>query len=118
MAERGRIKKLLEQAEEALGMNNRVRIVLYPMKYKVASVSLKSKIIRINRNFVSDFDDKELYYVLVHELIHIKIASLSHGEKFYEVLTRLFSPDETEEIENGIVKKLLGAGISTKKWLT
>jgi len=91
---------------------------LYPMRYKVASISLKTKTIRINKNLTNIFDDEELYYILLHELIHIKTASLSHGESFYKLLNTLFPPNKSEEIENKIIKKLLEIGIDTRRWLT
>lgn len=34
--------------------------------------------------------EEELYYALVHELIHIKHMTLHHGREFYEALYKLF----------------------------
>lgn len=118
MNNKGRVRRLLEQAKQALKVEDSIKLVLYPMKYKVASISLKTKTIRINKNLVNVFDDEELYYILVHELIHIKITSLSHGESFYKLLNTLYPLSKSEEIENRIVKKLLEIGINTKRWLT
>jgi len=112
------VRRLLEQAKQALRVEDSIKLLLYPMKYKVASISLKTKTIRINKNLINIFDDEELYYILVHELIHLKIVSLSHGESFYKLLNMLFSPNKSEEIENKIIKKLLEIGINTKRWLT
>ncbi len=117
MNNRERVRRLLEQAKQALKVEDNIKLVLYPMKYKVASISLKTKTIRINKNLVNVFDDEELYYILVHELIHIKTTSLNHGEGFYKLLNMLYPLSKLEEIENRIVKKLLKTGINTKRWL-
>ncbi len=112
-----RVWKLLEQARKALGLEDSVKLILYPMKYKVASVSLKTKTIRLNKNLLGVFDDETLYYIILHELIHIKTSSLSHGEKFYKNLESLYTIDEIEGIENNIIRKLIERGINTEKWL-
>ena len=100
---------LLERAKQAVGVEFEVKLVLYPMKYKIASVSLKNNTIRLNRNLLEALDEDELYYILVHELIHVKQATLDHGEKFYEVLYKLFSPEEVKIVECRIVRKLIEA---------
>lgn len=118
--DRERIKTLLERAKQAAEVEDNIRLVLYPMKYKVASISFKNKTIRLNKNLLELFSEEELYYILVHELIHIKLSTLSHGEEFYKALYKLFSPEEADEIENRIVKKLINViNINTRarRWL-
>ncbi len=119
--DRERVKTLLEHAKQILGIKDNVRLVLYPMKYKVASTSLKNKTIRLNKNLLELLEEDELYYILVHELIHIKHSTLNHGEEFYETLNKLFSPEEADEIENRIAKKfinIININMRTKRWLT
>jgi predicted metal-dependent hydrolase len=115
------IKTLLERAKQAVGVEDNIKLVLYPMKYKVASISLKNKSIRLNKNLLELFDEYELYYILVHELIHIKHSTLNHGEEFYKALYNLFSLEEADEIESRIVKKLINSiniNMRAKRWLT
>ncbi len=118
MSARERVKNLLEQAKHALGINDNVKLILYPMKYKVASVSLKTKTIRLNKNLVRLFTDDELYYILLHELIHIKLATPNHGEEFHKLLHTVCPPEKSEELENRIVKKLVSVNLRSKRWLT
>ena len=99
-------------------MEDNVKLVLYPMKYKVASISLKTKTVRLNRNIVSIFDDEELYYILVHELIHINLMSLNHGDSFYKLLGMLYSRNKYEELENRIIRKLVHINIGIRDWIT
>ena len=115
--EKEHLKELLEKAKRALGIEDNIKLVLYPMKYKVASVSLKSKNIRINKNIIKMLTYDELYYILVHELIHIKLSSLNHGDGFYRLLHGLYTVEEIEELENRIVKKLINTDIRAEGWL-
>ena len=103
---RERVKALLEQAKENIGVDDEVRIMLHPMKRKIASVSLKTKTIRINKNLLETLNDDELYYILVHELIHIKLSSLNHGNGFQKFLRKIYAPQDPEAIENMLIKKL------------
>ncbi len=119
--DRERIKTLLERAKQAVGVEDNIKLVLYPMKYKVASISLRNKTIRLNKNLLELFDENELCYVLVHELIHIKHSTLNHGEEFYKALYKSFLPEEADEMENRIVKKLINViniNMRAKRWLT
>ncbi len=118
MNSREHIRSLLEQAKRVLGIEDSVKLVLYPMKYKVASISLKTKTIRLNKNLIELFTDDEIYYILTHELIHIKLATLNHGEEFYKLLHTLYPPEKFEELENRIAKKLISANLRSKRWLT
>ena len=118
MNNKERARRLLEQAKQALKMEDNIKLVLYPMKYKVASTSLKTKTIRLNKNLIELFTDNEIYYILIHELIHIKLATLNHGEEFYKLLYTLYPLEKSEELENRIVKKLINTNMRTKRWLT
>lgn len=115
------VKSLLERAKQAVGVEDNVKLILYPMKYKVASISLKNKTIRLNKNLLELFSEDELYYILVHELIHIKHSTLNHGEEFYKALYKLFSPGEADEIENRIARKFINVvniNMRAKRWLS
>ncbi len=114
MDSRERVRKMFEQAKQALGMEDSVRLVLYPMKYKVASVSIKTATLRLNKNLVGLLTDDELHYILVHELVHLKLKSLNHGEEFYKLLHTLYQPEKSEEVESKIIKKLIDANMKAK----
>ncbi len=118
MDARERVKSLLKQAKRALEIDDSVRLILYPMKYKVASVSLKTKTIRLNKNLIRLFTDDELRYILVHELIHVKLTTLNHGEEFYKLLRSFYSPEKSEGLENRIAEKLITANLRSERWLT
>lgn len=86
--------------------DNDLRVVLYPMKRKIASISFKTKTIRLNKNIVQNLDDEALKYILIHELIHYKTKSTQHNTKFWEELEKLYSRGEVLEIENRIINSI------------
>jgi len=77
--------------------------MLYPMKRKVASISLKTKMIRLNKEIALKLDEESLRYLLVHELIHFKLRTLSHDDKFWKELERIYPLDKVREIEYRII---------------
>ena len=114
MNPRERVKTLLQRAKEKLGVDDKVKIILYPMKHKIASVSLKNKTIRINKNLVGTLTDDELYYIIVHELIHIKLSTPNHGNGFQMLLREIYAPQDPTVIEDSLVKKLTNIHLRKK----
>ena len=102
-----RIEKLLHEAMKLVGVeDNTLRVVLFPMKHKIASISFRTKIIRLNKNIIQNLDDEALRYVLIHELIHYKTKSVQHDTRFWEELGKLYSKEEILEIEKRIINSV------------
>ena len=102
-----RIEKLLREAMKLIGIeDDGLRVVLYPMKRKIASISFKTKTIRLNKTIVQNLDDEALKYILVHELIHYKTKSIQHDTRFWEELRKLYSEKKVFEIENKIINSI------------
>ena len=102
-----RIEKLLHEAMKLVGVeDNSLRVVLYPMKRKIASISFKTKTIRLNKNIAQYLDNEALKYILIHELVHYKTKSVQHNIKFWEELEKLYSRREVLEIEKRIINSL------------
>ena len=98
------LRKLLNEAKGLVGIeDSKLKVVLYPMKRKVASVSLKTKTIRLNREIALKLDEELLRYLLVHELIHFKLRSLSHDDKFWKELEKIYPLSKVKEIEHRII---------------
>ncbi len=104
---RERLRRLLNEALDLVGIEkDNIRLVLYPMKRKIASVSLRTRIIRLNKNIVWELDNEDLKYILVHEVIHLKIGSTTHNERFWQELLRLYPRERVKEIENKIINSI------------
>jgi len=49
-----RLNEILDQIKQDLGISERIKIELRPMKIKAASISFKSKTLRINKNILKN----------------------------------------------------------------
>ncbi len=102
-----RLNEILDQIEQDLGISERIKIELKPMKIKAASISFKSKTLRINKNMLKDLDEDCIRYLILHELIHYKLKSTYHSDRFYRQLDEKISRSEARELEGKILRSLL-----------
>ncbi len=86
--------------------DNGLRVVLYPMKRKIASISFKTKTIRLNKYIVHELDDESLKYILIHELAHYKTGSIQHDKRFWEEMEKLYSREEIARLESRIINSV------------
>jgi len=103
------LRKLLKELKKELEIpeDEKIRIVLRPMKTKAASISLKNGTIRLNKNLISKLDSESIKYLLLHELIHYKLRSINHNGNFQKQLNSKIKETKTREIENKIIESLL-----------
>ncbi len=95
-----KINLILCKLKAELGIEERVRIRLKPFKRKIASVSLRKRIIYLNSEIIDKLTAEELEYIIAHELLHLKYG-IFHIKEFEEELKRFF--DENMELK--ILKK-------------
>jgi len=105
--EKEEIKRLLEEVKRKLGINEELRVILQPMKRKIASVSLKSKTIRINKAIIHMLNEEQVRYILVHELIHFKLGHYSHDNSFMNELRQFYDENEIETVERSILETII-----------
>ncbi len=101
------LKILLDEVKEEVGVTDDIKLRVVPMKQKIASLSLKTKILRLNRNVVEKLSAEELKYIIHHELIHLKIGDVNHGSLFLDELKKAYSIDEAANLEIRIIEKLI-----------
>ncbi|MCS7374279.1 MAG: M48 family metallopeptidase [archaeon GB-1845-036] len=101
------LKEILNKLKEDLDIQDKIKLTLKPMKTKAASISLKKNTIRINKNLISKLDLDSIEYLMLHELIHYKLKSTYHNNKFYELLKKKIDPEKIEQIERKILINLL-----------
>jgi len=101
---REEINNILTEVKRILSIDEDFKIVLYPMKRKVASISLKSKTIRINKNVLDMLNEDQLKYILIHELIHYKLRKQNHDNDFMDELKRFYKENDIESIEKELLK--------------
>ena len=90
----------MEELKRELDVSDHVYIRLLPQKRSLANISLKTKILRLNRDFVGMLSRDELRFVLAHELLHIKYGNV-HSLKMRHELLNLFR----EETMSSTMKK-------------
>jgi len=105
-----RIEKLLEKAKKLVGVDDEdIKVVLVPMKTKIATTSLRNKTIRLSRDYIKYLDDDEILYLLVHELVHHKIRSVHHDDRFQREIERVYPGNAVWDMRNRILKKMINA---------
>jgi predicted metal-dependent hydrolase len=102
-----RLKKILHELMEEMKINETIKLKITPMKQKVASLSFKTKILRLNRKAVEVLNDEEIRYILTHELIHFKIKDVNHGSLFLHELEKYYSFEEAYNFEIEVIGKLI-----------
>ncbi|RLI82490.1 hypothetical protein DRP04_03865 [Archaeoglobales archaeon] len=102
-----KLKNLLIELKNEIGVDKEVKLKIVPMKEKIASLSIDTRILRLNRNVVEKLDEEELRYILLHELIHLKVNDVNHGLLFMKELEKYLEFEKTREIEIEIIKKLI-----------
>ena len=99
------VKSILDELQRELGIKEKVRVEIKPMKSKAASVSLRTGVIRLNKHAM-DSGELCIKYLLLHELAHLKLGRTTHGDDFYRVVYSVMSPDEVEECEKKVIQSL------------
>jgi len=77
-----KLKNILEELKEELGIIEDVNVITKNYKRKLASVSLDKRLIRINKKILDD--EKLLRKILFHELLHIKLDTKWHTPEFLD----------------------------------
>ena len=82
------IKKLVNQIAEQMQIETRLFVRVVVFKNKIASVSFNSHILRLNRDFVRLSNVSLLRYIIIHELVHIKLGHHYHNKEFYQEIKK------------------------------
>ncbi len=111
-----KIVRILERCKIYLGVKD-VKLVVRPYKTRDAFTNLTSSppIIYLNGHLIDD--EEVVEYLIIRELIHIKLhmyppmrygmSNLSYTEKFENNLYFFIPKEKVEEIRERIVKKLI-----------
>jgi predicted metal-dependent hydrolase len=99
-------KETLILAKNDLMLDEEFKLEIKKMKIKAASISFKTKTIRINKDFI-DGDDELIKYLIYHELVHYKLRSKDHGKSFYNILYSKLGEDFVKRQEKKTMEKLL-----------
>jgi hypothetical protein len=109
-----KVEKILERHKVYLGVKD-VKLVVRPYKTRTAFTNYLSSLPTIYLNEYLIDDEEVVKYLIIRELIHIKLnmyrsrytGGLSYAEKFENTLYFLIPKEKVEEIRERIVKKLI-----------
>jgi predicted metal-dependent hydrolase len=108
------VNRFLTRYKLILGVKEDVKIKIRRYKTKTAFVDLRSKIIYINRDLL-DLGEDVIEYLLLHELLHIKLRERHHTAQFYAVLHFFIPEEKVNEIKEKIIKKLIETNRNNKR---
>jgi predicted metal-dependent hydrolase len=100
------IKKILDAYRLQLGVDEDVKIKIRRYRTRAAFSNIKTKTIYINKELL-DLGEETLKYLILHELIHIKLNTKYHNGEFHSILSRFISPEEITIIRRNISERLL-----------
>jgi len=103
-----KVNEILEKYKRSLSINEDVKIKLRRYKTKSAFVNLKTRTIFINE-LLLDLGDEVLRYLVLHELIHLKLNSKYHDSEFNKILYSYIPPEKVSKLRELITHKLLTA---------
>lgn len=99
------LERILRECMEAVGVDENVRIRLKKYKTKAASVNMRKKIITLNED-VLDLGEDVIRYLILHELIHLKLKSPYHDKEFKEFLEKNLHGLDVLSVRGKILDKL------------
>jgi len=108
------VNRFLTRYKLILGVKEDVKIKIRRYKTKTAFVDLRSKIIYMNRDLL-DLGEDVIEYLLLHELLHIKLREKHHTAQFYAILHFFIPEEKVNEIKEKIIKKLIETNRNNKR---
>jgi predicted metal-dependent hydrolase len=100
------IKRILEEYKLKLEVSDEVKVRVRNYKTRAAFTNLQTRVIYINKNLL-DVGEEVLRYLILHELIHIKLNNKYHDETFYKILYNYVTPEEIGVFRKVINEKLI-----------
>jgi len=102
-----KVKAILETTKLDFEMHDNFKIRIKRLKTKAASISFRTREIRLNEELIHD--PEFVTYLIYHELTHYKLHTRFHGYEFYKLLNSKLGEEKVKEIEKNIHRKMLEA---------
>jgi predicted metal-dependent hydrolase len=100
------VRRIAEEYRRQLGIEGEVRVVVGSYRGAAAFADLRTRTIYVNGRLLG-LGERVVRYLVLHELVHIKLNTRYHGSEFYELLHRFFPPEEVEQIRRVALKYLI-----------
>ena len=99
-------RRIIDEYARLLNCTKKVRYRTKPLKTKAASANLEKNEVVLNK-YLLDLGEDVVRYLILHELIHLKLVTVNHGKSFMEMLYKFMPPAQVEEVQNKIMDRLL-----------
>jgi len=102
------VKAILEEVKAVVGIDGEVEIEIKPYKTRGASIDLRRRALTINSHLL-DLGEDVVKYLVLHELVHLKLQTRHHGAKF-QALMRQYAKVlgiDLAECQHKIARRLL-----------
>jgi len=100
-----KVKAILDAAKKDFEIHDDFKIRMKKMKIKAASISFKTRVIRINKEL--ECNSEFINYLIYHELAHYKLRTKLHSQEFYELLNSKLGEKKVNNLEKSILKRML-----------
>jgi predicted metal-dependent hydrolase len=100
------IEKILEEYKQKLGINDAIKVKIKRYKTKTAFTNLKTRTIYVNRDML-DLGEDVIKYLILHELIHIKLNNKYHDHEFFKILYEYISPEELTKVRSLVNERFI-----------
>ncbi len=100
-----RVKRIFEHYKRVLGLED-VKLGFRDYKTKIASCSLKRRKITLSMKLLG-MDDSVIRYIILHELLHLKLNSKFHGVEFHKLLEEFLTKGDVEKARVIVLKEIL-----------
>lgn len=87
------IKKIINSISQEMKIKKQLFVRVVPFRRKIASVSFASGKLRLNRDFVKLANISLLKYIIIHELVHVKLGHHYHNDEFYKEMNKYLEQD-------------------------
>jgi len=82
---RSELKKWLEEYKKLIGVEREVRLRLKVYKTRAATADLSRGVLILNKSLL-DLGEDVVKYLILHELVHLKLGSPHHDARFWKLL--------------------------------
>jgi len=100
-----KVKAILDAAKKDFEIHDDFKFRMRKMKIKAASISFKTRVIRINKEL--ECNPEFINYLIYHELAHYKLHTKLHSQEFYELLNSKLGEKKVNNLEKSILKRML-----------
>lgn len=99
------LEEMVERAKILLNYQGDIKVKIKPLKTSLARVSFKCEMITLHP-VVLNLNEEEIFYVILHEIAHLKARTQYHSLSFWREITRVFPEEKARELEDKIMGKL------------